>query len=492
MSETVRVRIAPSPTGKLHLGTARTALYNYLYARHTGGKFIFRLEDTDEERSHSDYTTDIIDGLKWLGLTWDEGPDIGGPYPPYTQMEKVDHYQSIAHRLIKAGKAYFSYETAEELDALRDEQKKRNEAVRYDNRGRDLTEKEVEKYVAEGRVPTIRFKVEEPRVVSWNDMVKGEISTGTSELGGDLVIVKSSGIAVYNFAVVIDDVDMKVSPVIRGEDHITNTAKQILIYEALGEDPPRFAHVPLMFDIERQKLSKRKHGEIVHISSYREKGYMPEAMVNYLIQMSWTPPSAAGEQAREIFSLHEACEMFDIDRVSTSNAVFDIQKLNWFNGHYIRTLPLNVVTERAMPYLKSFDLSAYSRDEIEQIIGSVREGLVMLSEVEGAAQFYFGAKIDVPAELQQQVLAPQSAQKVLSETLGHLGELPWGDAKGCKAVIDRIGKELGVKGKELYWPLRAALSGKTQGPDLGSLISILGEKRVRNRLESALPLCSSV
>ncbi|HEY9716472.1 MAG TPA: glutamate--tRNA ligase [Trichormus sp.] len=487
MSDNVRVRIAPSPTGHLHLGTARTALYNYLYAKRHGGKFVLRLEDTDEERSKEEYTQDIVDGLKWLGLSWDEGIDIGGPYAPYRQTEKADHYQQIAHQLIAKGMAYFSYETPEELDVLREGQKAAGEALCYDNRGRDLSKEQEEKYQSEGRIPAIRFKIEESRVVSWNDHIKGEISIDTGTLGGDMVIVKNSGIGLYNFAVVVDDVDMKMTLIIRGEDHITNTAKQILLYEALDYKLPEFAHAPLIFDLERQKLSKRKHGEYVHIDRYRKDGYMPEAMVNYLAQMSWTPP-----EGKEIFTLEEACDMFDLDKVSKSPAVFDLQKLNWFNSHYLRSLPLSVVTERAKPFLQQFNITEFSQNELEEMVGSVREGLTMLKEIPDAVRFYFGGTIEVPEELRQTVLSTDNARKVLDKTLQNLAQVPWGDHKGCKAVIDAIGKELSIKGKELYWPLRAALSGKTQGPDLGSLISVLGEKRVRARLEAALPLCRSV
>lgn len=485
MSDKVRVRIAPSPTGTLHVGTARTALYNYLYGRNKKGDFVLRLEDTDEERSKPEYTQDILDGLKWLRLTWDEGPDIGGPFPPYTQTQKSDHYVQIAHQLIAKGLAYFSYETPEELEAMRDEQKAKGLDARYDNRGRELTKEQEEKYQAEGRIPTIRFKIEEPRVVSWKDHIKGEISIDTSSLGGDMVIVKSSGIAVYNFAVVVDDVDMKMTHVIRGEDHIVNTAKQICLYEALGYEIPQFAHCPLIFDLERQKLSKRKHGELVHVDAYRKNGYMPEAMVNYLAQMSWTPPDE-----RELFTLEEAVEMFDLDKVSKSPAVFDIAKLNWFNGEYIRSLPISLITERARPFLSEFDLSAYSPEQLEEMIGAVRGGLVMLKDITNAVRFFFVSTVEIPPELKETTLAAPKAKAVLEKLLQSLNQMPWGDHKGCKAVVDPIGKELGVKGKDLYWPIRAALSGSTQGPDLGALISILGEKRVRARIEKTLNCCS--
>ena len=480
----VRVRIAPSPTGHLHLGTARTALYNYLYAKRFGGTFVLRLEDTDEVRSHEDYTQDILDGLKWLGLSWDEGPDIGGPYPPYRQTQKIDHYSHFANELISRGQAYLCYATPEELVALKEEQKEGGLAPRYDNRGRDLTDAARKQYEEEGRIPSVRFIIDEPRIVTWHDKIKGDIAIDSADLGGDMVIVKSNGVAIYNFAVVIDDIDMKMTHVIRGEDHIHNTAKQLLIYEALDQPVPQFAHAPLIFDIERQKLSKRKHGETVHITYYRNQGYMPEAIINYLTQMSWTHP-----EGKEIYTLEEACSLFDLDKVSKSPAVFDIARLNWFNGHYIRSLPLALITERAMPYLTAYDTASYSQAEIESMVASVRESLTTLSEVAPALKFFFDSKIEVSDPADQAVLATENAAKVLKKLLESLGSLPFHDAPGCKKVVDGLGKELGVKGKELYWPIRVALSGRTHGPDLGATISILGEKRIRARIEAALNPC---
>jgi glutamyl-tRNA synthetase len=465
------------------VGTARTALYNYLYARKHKGTFILRLEDTDEERSKEEYTQDIVDGLRWLGLQWDEGLEVANsPYPPYRQTDKIDHYQQYANHLISSADAYLAYETPEELEELKSAQEG---GPRYDNRGRHLSQEEIDRYTAEGRIPMTRFKVEEPRVVTWHDLIKGEIAIDTSDLGGDMVIVKSNGVAIYNFAVVIDDVDMKMTHVIRGEDHIHNTAKQILIYEALGKELPQFAHVPLIFDIERKKLSKRKHGESVHINYYRKLGYMPEAIVNYLAQMSWTAPDE-----KEIFTLEEACEMFDLNKVSKSPAVFDIQRLNWYNSHYIRSLPLSVITERSRAYLEGYDLSEFNQEKLEELVGSVRGGLTMLSEITAAVKFVFDKKIEFSEEVKQ-VLKTETSQKVLSKTLESVSKMPWGDQKGCKAIVDAVGKEIAVKGKELYWPLRAALSGSVQGPDLGAMLSVLGEKRVKARLEEALPLCRS-
>jgi len=463
------------------VGTARTALYNYLYAKRYGGTFILRLEDTDEERSNENYTRDIVDGLKWLGLNWDEGLEVGGPYPPYRQTEKIDHYSTMANHLIAKGKAYLCYATQEELATLKEEQKASNSAPRYDNRGRDLSEVQRKHYQDAGRIPSVRFLVDEPQVVSWHDHVKGEIAIDTSDLGGDMVIVKSNGVAIYNFAVVVDDVDMKMSHVIRGEDHIHNTAKQLLIYEAMAEKPPEFGHAPLIFDLERQKLSKRKHGEAVHVDHYRILGYMPEAIVNYLAQMSWTHP-----EGKEIYDLEEAAAVFDLDKVSKSPAVFDVARLNWFNSQYIRNLPIETIVTRAEPYLTTYDTSAYSAAELTQMVASVREGLTTLSEIGPALSFYLNPKLDVSEELQTTVLSSESAKKVLAALLKTLSNLPWGDQQGCKKAVDALGKELALKGKELYWPVRAALSGKTQGPDLGAIISILGAERVKSRLESAL------
>ncbi len=481
MPDPVRVRIAPSPTGNLHLGTARTALYNYLYARHHQGTFVFRLEDTDEERSNEAYTQDIIQGLRWLGLTWDEGPDIGGPFAPYRQTEKVDHYNNIANHLIAQGRAYHCYCTPAELDEMREEQKAAGGLSRYDNRCRHIAPEKRHAFEAAGRIPSIRFRIDEPRVISWHDAIKGEINIDSSDLGGDMVIVKSNGVAIYNFAVVIDDTDMKMTHVIRGEDHIHNTAKQLLIYDALSQQPPFFAHAALIFDIDRRKLSKRHHGEAVHVDRYRQDGYMPEAMVNYLAQMSWTP-----SDGREIFTLEEGCKLFDLARVSKSPAVFDVQRLLWFNGHYIRSLPLPLITDRAKPFLEAFDLSSYSRAELESIVACVRDSLSTLSEIAPATKFFFDTAVDIPAELKETLIAKESSQKVLSVLHEKISQLPFGNSAGCKAVVDAIGKDLGVKGKELYWPVRAALSGSTSGPDLGTILSILGAARVKSRIEATL------
>lgn len=482
MTTEVRVRIAPSPTGNLHLGTARTALYNYLYARRHKGKFVLRLEDTDNERSNEKYTRDIVEGLRWLGLTWDEGCDIGGPYPPYRQTEKIDHYEQAAGRLLKNGFAYLCYATPEELAALKEDQRLTGKPSRYDNRGRELTIEQREKYEDEGRLPSFRFRIEEPQDIRWDDEIKGPIAVNSNDLGGDMVIIKSNGVATYNFAVVVDDVDMQMTHVLRGEDHIHNTAKQLLLFEAMNCKPPHYGHLGLIFDQNDRKLSKREHGELVHIAYYRAEGYMPEAIVNYLVKSSWSPP----DDTMEIFTLAQAEEMFDLKRVSKAHARFDLDKLNWYNAHYLRDLPLSTVTERARPYLTDFDLSEFTSADLERLVDALRGSLTKLCEIKAAARFFFGPTIDVPQDVKESVLSTDDAKKVLGETLSSLSKMPFADPKGVKQIVDTLGKELGIKGKNLYWPLRAALSGSTQGPDLGSMMSVLGPTKVQARLEAAL------
>ncbi len=481
----VRVRIAPSPTGYLHLGTARTAVSNYLYAKHNQGRFVFRLEDTDEERSNDAYTQDIIKYLKWLGINWDEGPDIGGSYGPYRQTQKEEHYRKLANELVASKKAYFCYATQDELAKLKEDQQNSGLPSRYDNRGRFVSEKQAQEYEAEGRIPCIRLIVEEPRVVSWNDLIKGPISINTQDLGGDPVLVKSSGMAVYNFAVVVDDLDMEITDVIRGEDHIHNTAKQILIYEALGKECPRFAHAALIFDAEKQKLSKRKHGEFVHISKYEKDGYLPQALFNYLTQMSFTMPNG-----QEIFTKEEAIEAFDLAKVSKSPAIFDLTKLNWFNNHYLRALPANDFENLAKPYLKDLSLDKYEGPKINQMLNLIKDGLNNLSEIKEQLTYFEPKPIDLNQSEIRPILDTDSARKILRLMLENVDKFKNLDSPAAKSLIDEIGLSNGFKkNKELYMPIRVALTGRLHGPDLSKIINILsGSGLIQERLENALNL----
>jgi len=338
----VRVRIAPSPTGNLHIGTARTAVFNWLYARHQKGTFILRVEDTDRERSKDEYTQNILEGLAWLGIDFDEGP--------FFQTQRSDRYISTVQKLLAEKKAYFCYCTEEELDTMRETQKANKQAPRYDNRHRNLTEEQRQAFAAEGRRPVIRFIITEPRTIAWNDLVRDTVSWSSSDLGGDMVIARvdeqgNIGLPLYNFAVVVDDIDMQITQVIRGEDHIANTAKQILIYEALGATPPQFGHTPLILNQQGAKISKRDGATSVW--EFRNMGYIPEAFNNYMALLGWSP-----SDGKELFSLEEASQIFSLDRVNKAGAKFDWDKLNWINSQYLHSLQTEDVCDRLTPFLK--------------------------------------------------------------------------------------------------------------------------------------------
>jgi glutamyl-tRNA synthetase len=371
---TVRVRIAPSPTGNLHIGTARTAVFNWLFARHHGGKFILRIEDTDLERSRPEYTQNILDGLTWLGLNWDEGPIF--------QSQRLEVYRQRIQDLLDKGLAYRCYTSTAELDELRAAQAARHEAPRYDNRHRNLTPEEQAAFAAEGRRPVIRFKIDDRREISWNDLVRGKVSWKASDLGGDMVIARAAdaeefaiGQPLYNFAVVVDDIDMQITHVIRGEDHIANTAKQILLYEAFGANVPEFSHTPLILNQKGQKLSKRRG--VTSIFDFKKLGYTAEAIVNYMMLLGWSPP----DSTKEIFTLEEAAKEFGFDRVNQAGAKFDWAKLNWLNSQYLHALPASQLCDLLIPYWQEagyeFD-PATARPWLEEIAALIGPSLVRL------------------------------------------------------------------------------------------------------------------
>src|ERR1035437_3428815 len=347
----IRVRIAPSPTGPLHLGTARTALFNFLFARHTGGTFIFRLEDTDQARSTEAYELDILNVLRWLGIRWDEGPAVGdeperGAYGPYRQMARMASYTLAADKLLAQGKAYHCYCSPEELDAERKRQESAHLAARYNGRCANLPPAEVAAFDAEGRKPVVRFRIPASRVIAFDDIVRGHVEIDTNALGGDLVIVRSDGTPLYHFTVAVDDAAMKISHVIRGEDHLSNTPKHILLFEGLGAHIPQFGHLPLILNPDRTKMSKRKSQTAV--AHYRAQGFIPEAFINYLALLGW---STGTEE--EILSMAELIERFDLSAVNSAGAVFDRERLEWLNGQWIRRLPADELIDRLRPFLEA-------------------------------------------------------------------------------------------------------------------------------------------
>lgn len=455
----VRVRIAPSPTGNLHIGTARTAVFNWLFARHNGGKFILRVEDTDLERSRPEYTQNILEGLTWLGLTWDEGP--------FFQTKRMDLYQQKIQELLDKGLAYRSYETPEELDALREGQKARNEAPRYDNRHRYLTPDEETALIAAGRKPVIRFKIDDDREISWNDLVRGRVTWKGRDLGGDMVIARAAaadeiGQPLYNFVVVVDDIDMGITQVIRGEDHIGNTPKQILLYEALGAKVPEFGHTPLILNQTGAKLSKRDG--VTSISDFQRMGYTAEAIANYMTLLGWSPP----EGMAEIFTINEAAEKFGFDRVNKAGAKFDWDKLNWLNSQYIHHMPVEKVTDLLIPYWQAagyaFDATA-DRAWLEQITALIAPSLVRLDEAVEMTRYLFIADVGfteaATTQLRQEGTA--AALKAIISALEETSEL---SPEQAQAVIQQGVKAANVKKGLVMRSLRAALTGDMQGPDL--------------------------
>lgn len=468
---TVRVRIAPSPTGNLHIGTARTAVFNWLFARHHGGKFILRIEDTDTERSRPEYTENIKSGLQWLGLDWDEGP--------YFQTQRLDLYRQAIQTLLDKGLAYRCYSTSQELEELRERQKAQKLAPRYDNRHRDLTPEAEAKYLAEGRKPVIRFKIDDDRTIIWSDLVRGKVVWKGSDLGGDMVIARAAedegeafGQPLYNLAVVVDDLDMDITHVIRGEDHIANTAKQILLYEALGAKVPEFAHTPLILNTEGRKLSKRDG--VTSIDDFRQLGFLPQAMANYMTLLGWTPP----DSTQEIFTLSEAAETFTLERVNSAGAKFDWAKLDWLNSQYIHHLPPEELVDLLIPYWQEagylFDPTD-DRPWLIQLTALIAPSLTRLTDAVKEGRLLFGEEITLSEEAET-FLQQDEAQAVLAEVTKALASTPTLTESDAKSIINSITKSLKVKKGLVMRSLRAGLMGELHGPDLIQSWLLLNQK----------------
>lgn len=453
----VRVRIAPSPTGNLHIGTARTAVFNWLYAHHQGGTFILRVEDTDLERSRPEFTQNILAGLTWLGLTWDEGP--------FFQSDRMDLYRQGIQKLLDQGLAYYCYCTPEELDEMRAAQKARHEAPRYDNRHRNLTPEQRSAFEEEGRKPVIRFKIEDDREVSWTDLVRGKVTWMGRDLGGDMVIARAAssgdvGQPLYNFVVVIDDIDMGITQVIRGEDHIGNTPKQILLYEALGATVPEFGHTPLILNQTGQKLSKRDG--VTSISDFQNMGYIAPALVNYMTLLGWSPT----EGMQEIFTLPEAAQEFSFERVNKAGAKFDWDKLNWINSQYLHAMPIPELTDLLIPVWEKagFEMKG-DRGWLEQLTALIGPSLEKLNDAVELARVFFSPEVNYGEEAisQLQQSGAADALKALLETAQGTGPL---DEATVKAAIDSVVKSHGLKKGLVMKSLRAGLTGDLHGPDL--------------------------
>jgi nondiscriminating glutamyl-tRNA synthetase len=484
MANEVRVRYAPSPTGHLHIGNARAALFNYLYARHTGGKFIIRIEDTDQKRNIQGGEESQLNHLKWLGMDWDESVDIGGDYGPYRQMERLDLYQKYTDVLLSENLAYKCYCTEEELEASREEQMAKGDTPVYDGRCRNLSDDERAALEAEGRKPSIRFLVPQDRTITFDDMVKGEVSFESSGFG-DFVIVKKDGIPTYNYAVVIDDHEMAISHVLRGDDHISNTPKQLLIYDALGFEQPKFGHTTLIVNENRKKLSKRDESIVQFIEQYKDLGYLPEALFNFIALLGWSP---GGEE--EIFSREEFIEIFDPNRLSKAPAVFDTQKLEWLNNQYMKKQDVERIVELCMPHLVkagriSEDPSIEDQEWVKRLVALHQEKMSYGAEIVDLTELFFKEEIEYEGEALE-VLQGEGVPSVMEAFLSQVENSESFEAEDIKAMMKTVQKETGQKGKNLFMPIRVATTGQTHGPDLPAAVSLLGKDVIAKRLNVVL------
>ncbi len=477
----VRTRFAPSPTGYLHVGGARTALFSFLYAKKHGGTFVLRIEDTDVERSTRDSEKSLIEDLKWLGLEWDEGPDKGGEYGPYRQSERKDIYLKYVQKLVEEGKAYYVYAESEELEELRESLIKASKPPHYTREMLEslLPSQEIEKRKKAGKKPAVYFSMErKDRILK--DLVKGEVHFGSDSVG-DFAIMRSNGLPTYNFAVVIDDALMKITHVIRGDDHLSNTVKQMALYEALGFDLPEFAHLSTILGPDRSRLSKR-HGS-TSVEEYRKRGYLPQAMVNYLALLGWSHPDL-----KEVIDLQEMIEKFDFDRVSKNPAVYDEKKLTWMNGQYLRKLTAQELYEYEKPFLvpNPFSEEEYAANKkwIMAALESVKSEMETLSDVSQKLDVYLKEpEIDVELRKELKEKGTLMAFKELSYAYDALDE--W-KIEDILKVTKQIMKDFKLKGKDFYHPLRKIVSGKESGPDLVNLIYLLGRENVVSRLRKFL------
>jgi nondiscriminating glutamyl-tRNA synthetase len=473
----IRVRFAPSPTGHVHVGNARTALFNWLFARHHGGAFVLRIEDTDVERSQQEYERQLLADLGWFGLDWDEGPDVGGPFAPYRQSERLELYRRYALELTDAGHAYFCFCSAEQLEAERQQALKAGRQPKYSGRCQKLSRAEAEARLAAGEEAAIRLKITEGQF-TWNDLVHGPTSF-SSEVIGDPILVRSDGHPAYNYAVVIDDHRMEITHVIRGDDHISNTPRQLALYRAFDWQPPEFAHLSTILGPDRARLSKR-HGA-TSLQNFRELGILPEALRNYLALLGWSP----ADGTTEILSPEQVVAQFSLERVIKSPAVFDAEKLHWMNRHYMKESPPRRLVELSVPFLVRAGYVAEPADAptlawLERVLDAVLKNLDHLSQLPAAVRliFEYDAASIVGGEETRHVTEEAASREVLA---AFVAKALAASAEGAlsyerfREIAKSVQKETGKKGTELFHPIRVALTGAVSGPELEKLIPIFEE-----------------
>lgn len=477
----MRVRFAPSPTGYLHIGNARTALFNYLLARKDKGSFVLRIEDTDTERSKPEYEKMILEDLAWLGLDWDEGPDVGGPFGPYRQSERLRTYQEAAQCLLKEGKAYFCYCTSEELEAMRQAQTQRKESPRYDNRCRSLTAEQRAAFEKEGRKPVVRFRLPEKKV-TFNDLIRGEITFDTA-LMGDLIIMKSDGKPSFHFAVVLDDIAMEITHVFRGEDHISNTPRHILLFEAFDKKPPFFAHMAMTLGPDGSRLSKR-HGA-TSLRELKVQGFLPEAIFNYLALLGW-----GTTEDKEIFTPAELIQEFSLERCKEGAAIFDMAKLTWMNGFYFQKADLNRLVDLSLPFLQETGLisekpTREQKEYLARLITVLGERVKKFSDLPEAAGIFLKDEVEYNAQAKTKVMQKEGVGKILAD-VNHLleKETDFSVANLEKVIRDYCTGQ-NLKTSAVFHPLRVAVTGQAVGPGLFETLSLLGKEKTLHRLQTA-------
>ena len=490
VKQKIRVRYAPSPTGHLHIGNARTALFNYLFARHNKGTFVLRIEDTDQKRNVAGGSESQMENLHWLGIDWDEGPDKGGDYGPYRQSERKDIYNKYIKQLVDEGKAYYSYKTEEELEEQREEQRAMGIAPHYTYEYEGMTADEIaekqEQAKAKGLKPVVRIHIPEMETYSWDDIVKGHLSFESDTIGGDFVIQKRDGMPTYNFAVVIDDHLMKITHVLRGDDHVSNTPKQLAVYEALGWQPPKFGHMTLIINSETgKKLSKRDESVLQFIEQYRDLGYLPDAMFNFITLLGWSP---VGES--EIFSQRELIKQFDPSRLSNSPAAFDQKKLEWINNQYIKKADRDTLLDLALNNLQEANLvekdpNPEKLEWVRQLVNIYSVQMSYTRQIVDLAKIFFNAPKDL-SEKEIAEIRQDEARPVIEEFKKQIDLIPRFTAPQIMNAVQATRKATEIKGRRLFMPIRIATTRSMVGPGIGEAMELLGKKRVLEHLDLTL------
>ncbi|CEN88947.1 glutamate--tRNA ligase [Paraclostridium sordellii] len=484
----VRVRFAPSPTGFVHIGSLRTALYNYLFAKRMGGEYILRVEDTDRTRIVDGAIENMLEAMAWAGVNHTEGVVLGenkeitqvGEYGPYIQSERLDIYKDYIQQLLDSGKAYYCFCSKERLDEVREKQKEAGETPKYDGNCRNLSKEEVEAKLAAGEEYVIRLKLPENHVIKFTDLVRGETEFNTDELD-DQVLIKTDGFPTYHFAVVIDDHLMKITHVIRGEEWISSTPKHVYLYEAFGWEAPTFVHLPNILNKEKKKLSKR-HGDVA-VEDFKKKGYLPEGLVNYVALVGWSP-----DDNQELFTMKELEEHFSIERVSKSGGVFDTDKLNWVNQHYIKDASDEYITDLAIPFLIEAgyitEEDAKNRyDFVKDMVSVVKEKLQYVKEVTEHVNIFFGDKVELETEECREFLKLEHIPTLINALEEKIGAADEINEEAFKAMLKEIQKEHGIKGKNLFMGTRIILTGQMHGPDLPKAAAVIGKGMCLNRIK---------